>query len=180
MNRPEALIIGAGPAGSVAALTLARAGVRVRLIDRASFPRTALLGVQATLAVVLVAGSTMLGRSLGNLEGQDIGFNRDGRVLVSMGRPSASFTGARLTALYRDVDAAAWARLDAFEGPEYERADIVVTLADGATLPAQAYRFRAEFLPRLLPGDWDADAFGREGRARFMARYVGFDLLKPR
>jgi gamma-glutamylcyclotransferase (GGCT)/AIG2-like uncharacterized protein YtfP len=82
--------------------------------------------------------------------------------------------------LYRDVDAAAWARLDAFEGPEYERADIVVTLADGATLPAQVYRFRVEFLPRLLPGDWDADAFGREGRARFMARYVGFDLLKPR
>ena len=37
--------------------------------------------------------------------GQDFGFNRDGRVLVSVGRPSASFTGARLTALYRDVEA---------------------------------------------------------------------------
>jgi len=61
--------------------------------------------VQATLSVVLVAGSTMLGRSLGNLEGQDFGFNRDGRVLVSVGRPSASFTGAGLTALYRDVEA---------------------------------------------------------------------------
>ena len=73
--------------------------------DRASFTRTALLVVQATLSVVLVAGSTMLGRSLGNLEGQDFGFNRDGRVLVSVGRPSASFTGARLTALYRDVEA---------------------------------------------------------------------------
>jgi menaquinone-9 beta-reductase len=44
MNRPEALVIGAGPAGSVAALTLARAGVRVRLIDRASFPRDKLCG----------------------------------------------------------------------------------------------------------------------------------------
>ena len=82
--------------------------------------------------------------------------------------------------LYRDVDEAAWARLDAFEGDEYERADVVVTLAGGATLAAQVYRFRAEFLPRLLPGDWDADAFEREGRARFMARYVGFDLLTPR
>ena len=57
--------------------------------DRASFARKALLVVQATLSVVLVAGSTMLGRSLGNLEGQDFGFNRDGRVLVSVGRPSA-------------------------------------------------------------------------------------------
>jgi predicted permease len=73
--------------------------------DRASFARTMLLVVQATLSVVLVAGSTMLGRSLGNLEGQEFGFNRDGRVLVSVGRPSASFTGARLTTLYRDVEA---------------------------------------------------------------------------
>ena len=73
--------------------------------DRASFARKALLVVQATLSVVLVAGSTMLGRSLGNLEGQDFGFNREGRVLVSVGRPSASFTGERLTALYRDLEA---------------------------------------------------------------------------
>jgi len=73
--------------------------------DRASVARTTMLVVQATLSVVLVAGSTMLGRSLGNLEGQDFGFNRDGRVLVSLGRPSASFTGARLTALYRDLEA---------------------------------------------------------------------------
>ena len=40
----EALIVGAGPAGSIAALCLARAGVRVRLLDRASFPRPKLCG----------------------------------------------------------------------------------------------------------------------------------------
>jgi predicted permease len=73
--------------------------------DRSSFARTALLVVQATLSVVLVAGSTMLGRSLGNLEGQDFGFTRGGRVLVSVGRPASSFSGERLTALYRDVEA---------------------------------------------------------------------------
>jgi predicted permease len=73
--------------------------------DGASFTRTTLLVVQATLSVVLVAGSTMLGRSLGNLEGQDFGFERSGRVLVGVGRPSAAITGERLTALYRDVEA---------------------------------------------------------------------------
>jgi flavin-dependent dehydrogenase len=39
MTRTDAIVIGAGPAGSVAALVLARAGVRVRLFDRAQFPR---------------------------------------------------------------------------------------------------------------------------------------------
>src|SRR5262245_53140245 len=73
--------------------------------DGASVTRTTLLVVQATLSVVLVAGSTMLGRSLGNLEGQDLGFERRGRVIVSVGRPSASFTGEALTALYRNVEA---------------------------------------------------------------------------
>jgi predicted permease len=72
--------------------------------DRASFARKALLVVQATLSVVLVASSTMLGRSLGNLEGQDFGFNREGRVLVSVGRPSAAIIGERLTAFYRDLE----------------------------------------------------------------------------
>ena len=35
----DVLVIGSGPAGSVAALVLARAGVRVALVDKASFPR---------------------------------------------------------------------------------------------------------------------------------------------
>ena len=73
--------------------------------DGASFARTALLVGQAALSVVLVGGSAMLGRSLANLEGQDFGFNPDGRVLVSIGRPSADFAGERLRALYRDVEA---------------------------------------------------------------------------
>ncbi len=41
---PDVVIVGAGPAGSIAALVLARAGVRVRLIDRARFPRDKLCG----------------------------------------------------------------------------------------------------------------------------------------
>jgi flavin-dependent dehydrogenase len=40
----DVLIVGAGPAGAIAGLVLARAGARVRLIDRASFPRDKLCG----------------------------------------------------------------------------------------------------------------------------------------
>jgi len=40
----DALIVGAGPAGSVAGIVLARAGVRVRIVDRATFPRDKLCG----------------------------------------------------------------------------------------------------------------------------------------
>jgi menaquinone-9 beta-reductase len=40
----EVLIAGAGPAGAVAATILARAGVRVLLVDRARFPREKLCG----------------------------------------------------------------------------------------------------------------------------------------
>jgi flavin-dependent dehydrogenase len=41
---PDVLIAGAGPAGAIAALVLARAGVRVRVFDRARFPRHKLCG----------------------------------------------------------------------------------------------------------------------------------------
>ncbi len=41
---PDVLIAGAGPAGSLTALLLARAGVRVRMVDRAAFPRDKLCG----------------------------------------------------------------------------------------------------------------------------------------
>jgi flavin-dependent dehydrogenase len=44
VSSDDVLVVGAGPAGAVAAIVLARAGVRVRLIDRATFPRDKLCG----------------------------------------------------------------------------------------------------------------------------------------
>jgi predicted permease len=72
--------------------------------DRSSLTRKALLVVQATLSVVLVAGATMLGRSLGKLENQDFGYEVQGRVVVDVNNPPATYTLPRLQALYRQLE----------------------------------------------------------------------------
>jgi len=73
--------------------------------DRSSFARKGLLVVQATLSVVLVAGATMLARSLNKLENQDFGYRVQGRVEVDINNPPASYTEPRLAALYRQLEA---------------------------------------------------------------------------
>jgi predicted permease len=72
--------------------------------DHSSFARKALLIVQATLSVVLVAGATMLARSLNKLEHQDFGYQIQERVLVDLQSPPASYTLPKLTALYRQLE----------------------------------------------------------------------------
>jgi len=72
--------------------------------DRSSFARKALLVVQATLSVVLVAGATMLARSLNKLEHQDFGYKVQGRVLVSLHSPPATYSQPKLAALYRQLE----------------------------------------------------------------------------
>jgi predicted permease len=72
--------------------------------EHSSFTRTALLIVQATLSVVLVAGAMLLGRSLSNVENQDFGFDVRDRVLVAINRPPAGYTVPQLTAMYRTLE----------------------------------------------------------------------------
>src|SRR5438132_4834744 len=72
--------------------------------DRSSFARKALLVVQATLSVVLVAGATMLARSLNKLEHQDFGYQVQNRVEVNMNRPPATYTQPQLASLYRQLE----------------------------------------------------------------------------
>ena len=72
--------------------------------DHSSVTRTALLVLQATLSIVLVAGATMLGRSLNKLEHQDFGFTVPDRMLVAINRPSADYTVPQLTAMYRTLE----------------------------------------------------------------------------
>ncbi len=72
--------------------------------DHSSLTRQALLITQATLSVVLVAGATMLARSLNNLQAQDFGYRVPGRVLVSINRPPSTYTVPQLTAMYRRLE----------------------------------------------------------------------------
>ena len=72
--------------------------------DRSSFARKALLVVQATLSVVLVAGATMLARSLNKLEHQDFGYQVQSRVEVDMNNPPATYTQPQLASLYRQLE----------------------------------------------------------------------------
>ncbi|MCU1275236.1 MAG: efflux pump, inner rane subunit [Bryobacterales bacterium] len=80
--------------------------------DHSSFTRKALLIVQATLSVVLVAGATMLARSLNKLEHQDFGYQVQRRVLVALQNPPSSYTPPKLAALYRQLEE----RLDRLPG----------------------------------------------------------------
>jgi predicted permease len=76
---------------------------------------TALLILQATLCVVLVAVSTMLVRSLANLQHQDLGYRVQGRVLGSLKRLPSTYTPQQLSTLYREIERRI-ARLPAVRG----------------------------------------------------------------
>jgi menaquinone-9 beta-reductase len=97
------LVVGAGPAGSAAAIVLARAGVRVYLIDRAAFPRDKLCGDTVnpgSLALLdrLGIGSTIRAVSL-RIAGMTV--TGPNGASIAAGYPSG-IAGAALTR--RDLD----------------------------------------------------------------------------
>ena len=106
LARVTGIIFGAAPAWIATRTDPAEAlrGSGRGTRDRSSFARKALLVVQATLSVVLVAGATMLARSLNKLEHQDFGYQLQGRVEVDINNLPASYTQPRLQALYRQLE----------------------------------------------------------------------------
>ncbi len=100
------IIFGAAPAWFATRTDPAEAlrGSGRSTAGRSTFARKALLILQFSLSVALVAGAAMLARSLGNLESQNFGFPIKGRVLVSLHDPGAGRTTPQLTALYRRIE----------------------------------------------------------------------------
>lgn len=62
----DVLIVGAGPAGAVAAAVLARAGARVRVVDRAVFPRDKLCGDTVNPGTLATLARLGLARQIDN------------------------------------------------------------------------------------------------------------------
>jgi predicted permease len=102
------IIFGAAPAWFATRTDPAEAlrGAGRGTTDRSSFNRKALLVVQASVSIVLVAGATMLGRSLNKLEHQDFGFQVPGRVVVELHNPAANYTMPQLAARSRQLETA--------------------------------------------------------------------------
>lgn len=80
--------------------------------------------------------------------------------------------------LYRDLPRIAFARLDAFEGEQYTREEAAVALPDGRRVAAFTYVFKPQYASLLLPGDWDFEAFLKDGKRIFEARYLGFSRIE--
>ena len=78
--------------------------------------------------------------------------------------------------LYRGLCAAAWQRLDAFEGEMYQRLEVRLLTAGRHEL-SQAYVIHPRYRDQLDDQAWDFAHFLRHGKARFQQRYCGFQDL---
>jgi predicted permease len=71
--------------------------------DSSSLSQKVLVIVQATLSVVLLAGAGLLTRSLQNLQHQDMGYDTDHRVTISLTGPYSTYPQPKLDAMYREL-----------------------------------------------------------------------------
>jgi predicted permease len=71
--------------------------------DRANLPRKALVVFQVALSLVLVVGAGLLTRTLVNLQGQRLGFETQGRLIVKVDPRLAGYTPEGLPSLYQQI-----------------------------------------------------------------------------
>ena len=80
--------------------------------------------------------------------------------------------------LYDEIDARAFARLDAFEGEMYSRETVSVCIRANDFRRAYTYVLRPEFLHFATKETWSFDEFLRTGKAAFTEAYVGYSKLR--
>ena len=79
--------------------------------------------------------------------------------------------------LYRNIAADGWRKLDDFEGEMYERRSVTVKLISGEEVSADTYVFRSEFHYLLTDLDWRFETFLKQGKQRFIEKYIGFKKI---
>ncbi len=161
----DVVIIGGGPAGALAALVLARRGARVRLVDRATFPRPKLCGDSLNPGALAVLAAHVDGVELATLGQPILGMRLSGPGGATVcgrypdGVTGLSITRARLDAWLLGQAARAGAVID--EGV-FVRA--VTTDSHGATgvVIATAAGARAQAARLVIAADGRGSAVARQ------------------
>jgi predicted permease len=100
------VVFGAAPAWTSSRAQPAEAlrGINLTERDRSSLPQQGLIIFQVAMSVVLLAGALLMGRSLYNLEHQELGISTGNRFVVQFNPRGAGYTVDRLPALYRRIE----------------------------------------------------------------------------
>jgi flavin-dependent dehydrogenase len=165
MSSHDVIIVGAGPAGSIAALVLARTGHRVALLDRASFPRAKVCGNCINPAAWNIWQHLGLEKSFEALPHQELaGFTLqcEGRTIYRQNfHPPKRGPRAVARDLFDD-----WLRREAEAAGAEFFPDTTVT---GVDFNGSVQTSRGDFLGKLI--------FGADGRNSMVARQSG--LMPP-
>jgi flavin-dependent dehydrogenase len=141
MNEFDVLVVGAGPAGSLAAIAAARAGARVLLADRAEFPRQK------------VCGCCLSAEALAALADHDAADAADGAVPL---RTVRLVSAGRELAVRRDAGAA------------LSRAELDARLAERARRTGAEVRTGCQALP-AADGTWSVGGTAVRARCAVVA-----------
>jgi len=100
------IIFGVGPAWMASRSDPAEAlrGATRSTRDASGFSQKSLVVLQAALSLVLLTAAGLLTQSLRNLQNQNYGFERQGRILVGLNPTSAGYTQERLMGLYQQIE----------------------------------------------------------------------------
>ena len=79
--------------------------------------------------------------------------------------------------LYYNLTNTALNKLDRFEGDQYNRCSLKISLQTGQIVDTQVYVFAEKSKQRLAPEDWNYQDFLEKGKELFLREYSGFHEL---